>query len=47
VSSACEWEISIERNSGIGAENEYRRSMARIGDETKLKSFDEELEAED
>jgi hypothetical protein len=32
MSSACEWEISIERDSGIGAETQSRRSMAMIGE---------------
>jgi len=31
MSSACEWKISIERDSGIGVETQSRRSMARIG----------------
>jgi hypothetical protein len=47
MSSACEREISIERDSGIGVESQYRRNMSRIGDETILKSFDEEPEEED
>ena len=31
MSSACEWKISIERDSGIGVETQSSGSMARIG----------------
>ena len=33
MSSACEWKISIERDSGIGAETQSRRSMAMFGED--------------
>jgi hypothetical protein len=35
MSSACEWKISFERDSGIGAETQSRRSMARIGHDSR------------